>query len=180
VRVPVSRSANPAPDPDGGRAPRCLALTLGKELVILRADVNVLLAIAKKSPGGSGNYCSGRTLAMGGKPQVRSPLALEAAGSTWHRRFQTSGRQSSGADPTPASIVVKQCAQHKLSLLQALDLGAKSGLCMRWHGGWRRSQSFPHRLRTALGERLPDPLREFFRFLFLPERAVRVNRALIV
>ena len=37
--MPLSRSANPAPDPDGGRAPRCLALTLGKELVILRADV---------------------------------------------------------------------------------------------------------------------------------------------
>lgn len=48
---PLSRSANPAPDPDGRRAPQCLALTLGKELVILRADVNVLLAIAKKSPG---------------------------------------------------------------------------------------------------------------------------------
>ena len=67
MRVPLSRSANPAPDPDGigGRAPRCLALKLSKELVILRAAVNVLLAIAEESPGGSGNYFSGGIRAMG-------------------------------------------------------------------------------------------------------------------
>ena len=113
------------PDPDGigGRAPRCLALKLSKELVILRAAVNVLLAIAEKSPGGSGNSLFRPDSSNGVNPRVRSPVALEAAGSTWHRRFQTSGRQNSGADPTPVNIVDKQCAQHKLSLLQALDLG---------------------------------------------------------